>query len=460
MGKIMKTFRRWWIGALALACATALCVGFASCGNDGDSGSETSKNSSTSSPSETVSVAGGYQYKPADQPYGLDLNLYENGTFYFSQFTSKLSYGKYISAAAAGQDSSGRTILYTVTFTENDVFAKEGETPVHNIVRDTDGDVYLTAVFDSMSQASYDFKKQETLLEEVVQTVAVYWSDDYENDFVKVELKSDDSYALDGINGAGQAGSLGTYVSATAESGAVTYTLTDGDDKTKTYTLTVGADIKLSVGNKTYTMTDLDPEAIVEYVFSGKNVWTADVVLTCYSNSECKVQITLAGTMDFTDAKGTWQAPTAGNDYFVFVLGAATVTAEKNDDGSYVLSYTVNAADFQSEQVTLTYTPETVVTTVLTLSVEEESWGFSSTAVLKSDNSFEISTVMGTYGTFTAKGTYVENQDGTYTLTFTEDAGVAANVGTTAAVTKNDGMYSLMYTTSAGAKTLTGTKAA
>ena len=80
-----------------------------------------------------VTVEGGYGYYPPDQGgYGLELNLYEDGTFYYSQFTSAITYGTYTAEEATGTDDAGRTILYTVTFGENNVFG-DG---THNIVQD------------------------------------------------------------------------------------------------------------------------------------------------------------------------------------------------------------------------------------------------------------------------------------------------------------------------------------
>lgn len=350
----MKTLKKMLVYAMALLSVLALSVGLVACGaKPEDSGKDSTDTNTTD-----VTVAGGYAIYFADQGgYGLELNLYENGTFYYSQYTSALHYGKYSSETATGTDSEGRKKLYTVTFTENDIFGTEA----HYIVQDSSGDVLLTSVHDSMSNATRELKKQENFIEEVVQTVATYWSNDYATDFVKLELFSDDSYALDGINGAGQAGSMGTYTK-TEKDGAVTYSLTDGTDKSKVYTLTVGAEIKLTGASKEYSMTDLDPEAKVSYTFSGKNDWQAEVTFVCYDNSTCIVNIAMGDAVNFTDAKGTWSYMEA-DDIFVFTFGSATLTAEasEEDANTYSVEYTIANENFATaNKVTLSYSKPVV----------------------------------------------------------------------------------------------------
>lgn len=350
----MKKLKKMLLCVITLLSVLALSVGLVACGDKPDDGGKDSTGNNTTD----VTVAGGYAIYFADQGgYGLELNLYENGTFYYSQYTSALHYGKYSSETATGTDSDGRKQLYTVTFTENDIFGTE----THYIVQDSAGDVLLTSIHDSMSNATRELKKQENFIEEVVQTVATYWSNDYATDFVKLEFFSDDSYALDGINGAGQAGSMGTYTK-TEKDGAVTYSLTDGTDKSKVYTLAVGAEIKLTGASKEYSMTDLDPEAKISYTFSGKNDWQAEVTLTCYDNTTCIVNIAMGETVNFVDARGTW-AYMQAEDMFVFTFGSAILTAEASteDANTYSVEYTIANENFATaNKATLSYSKPVV----------------------------------------------------------------------------------------------------
>lgn len=359
----MNTFKKFLIGGLTGAMALTMAIGLAACDDNKDPGKkDPDKDNDGDKPQTEFTVTAGYGYFPPDQKgYGLALNLYADGTYYFNQFTQVTTRGRYTATEATGTTADGDAILYTVTFTENDIFHKDGETATHQIVKTDDG-YELTNMFDNMSQVSYSFNWQKDHFEEVVEVVATYWSNNYETDFVKVQLFSNDTYALDGINGVGQAGSMGTYTTASSDTG-VTYTLTDGEDSSKTYTITVGATIALKAGTKDYAMTDLDPDAVLEYVFSGTNAWGASVVLTCYSNAEFTIRIALEGVMDFIDAKGTWSAPSATLDFFGFVLNGAMLTAEKADDGmSYKFEYTIAAAQFNAEKVTLSYALEAVQT--------------------------------------------------------------------------------------------------
>ncbi len=301
-----------------------------------------------------VTVEGGYGYYPPDQGgIGLELNLYEDGTYYYSQFTSVLYSGTYTAEEATGTDEDGNTIHYTVTFDDQVNFGDE----THNIVTDAEGTVYLTNMYDDMSLVTYNFSKQDDFIEEAVQTVAEYWSTGYNEDLVKVSFDSKMNYYLDGINGLGNAGSTGTYtVSDPAEDGTVIYTMTDADDSSKVYTLTVaGETITLTGGDVDYTMTASDPNVVAEMEFTGTQSWGASVVLTCYDDSTANLQITLEGAMDFSDATGTWTYMEDG-DYYVFVFGGTIYTAE-NTDGTYSFEYTILNSYFGGEVVTLSYTP-------------------------------------------------------------------------------------------------------
>ncbi len=345
----MSKMKKLVFGLLTLLAVSALTVGFVAC----DNGEKDDKDENGGNETQVV-VEGGYAYYPPDQGgYGLELNLYDDGTFYYSQFTSKISSGTYTSAAATGTTSDGNTVLFTVTFGEGDSFG-DG---VHQIVQDSEGAVYLTNMYDDMSLGTYSFTKQDDYIEEVVRTVAQFWSNDYEVDFITAAFYSDDTYTLDGINGAGQAGSMGTYTVAEAE-GVTTYTMTDEADSSKTYTITVGADssITLKVGETEYPMTSTNPTATVTATFTGTNSWGASVSLICYSDTTCKVQITLEGVMDFADATGTWSYMST-EDMYIFVLGGTSFSAEKGENGAYSFEYTIAAAQFGGEKVTLSYTP-------------------------------------------------------------------------------------------------------
>lgn len=349
-------FRKFLTIGIAALTVAAFSFGLAACKPDTeDPGKdpETPGGDTPVAPAE-VTVEGGYGYYPPDQGgIGLELNLYEDGTYYYSQFTSVLYSGTYTAEEASGTDEDGNTIHYTVTFDDQVNFGEE----THNIVSDADGTVYLTNMYDDMSLATYNFSKQEDYLEEVVQTVEQFWSTNFAEDFVTATFYSDNSYTLDGINGAGYAGSMGTYTSETAEDGTVTYTMTDGDDSSKVYTITVvGATITLTGTETDYTMTSINPNLVVEVEFTGSNSWGAAVVLTCYDDSSANLQITMEGVMDFADATGTWQYMSDG-DYYVFVFGGTVYTAE-NTDGTYSFSYKINAAQFGGEEVTLSYTLE------------------------------------------------------------------------------------------------------
>lgn len=349
-------FRKFLTIGIAALTVAAFSFGLAACKPDTEDPGKDPENPGGDTPvaPAEVTVEGGYGYYPPDQGgIGLELNLYEDGTYYYSQFTSVLYSGTYTAEEASGTDEDGNTIHYTVTFDDQVNFGEE----THNIVSDADGTVYLTNMYDDMSLTTYNFSKQEDYLEEVVQTVEQFWSTNYAEDFVTATFYSDNSYPLDGINGAGYAGSMGTYTSETAEDGTVTYTMTDGDDSSKVYTITVvGASITLTGTETEYTMTSIDPDLVVEVEFTGSNSWGAAVVLTCYDDSSANLQITMEGVMDFADATGTWQYKSDG-DYYVFVFGGTVYTAE-NTDGTYSFSYKINAAQFGGEEVTLSYTLE------------------------------------------------------------------------------------------------------
>ena len=349
-------FRKFLTIGIAALSVAAFSLGLAACKPETDDPGkdpETPGGDTPVTPAE-VTVEGGYAYYPPDQGgIGLELNLYEDGTFYYNQFTMTIVYGTYSAKEATGTDEEGRTIHYEVTFDKGDDFGDE----THYIVSNSEGSVYLTGMYDSMSLSTYEYTKQEEPFTETIQTVEEFWSVNYEEDFIKATFYSDDSYALDGINGAGQAGSLGTYTSETAEDGTVTYTMTDGDDSSKVYTITVvGSSITLKSGETEYTMTSINPNATVAMTLTGSNSWGASIVLTCYDDSTCDLKISIAG-YEFSDASGSWSYM-ADEDMYVFILNGESISAESDDAGTYTLKYKINAAEFNGEEVTLTYTPE------------------------------------------------------------------------------------------------------
>lgn len=351
-------FRKFLTIGIAALTVAAFSFGLAACKPDTeDPGKdpETPGGDTPVTPAE-VTVEGGYGYYPPDQGgIGLELNLYEDGTYYYSQFTAVLYSGTYTAEEASGTDEDGNTIHYTVTFDDQVNFGEE----THNIVSDADGTVYLTNMYDDMSLLTYNFSKQEDYLEEVVQTVEQFWSTNYAEDFVTATFYSDNSYTLDGINGAGYAGSLGTYTSETAEDGTVTYTMTDGDDSSKVYTITVvGASITLTGTETEYTMTSINPNLVVEVEFTGSNSWGASLTLSCYDDGTANMQIVMeAMNIDISDGLGTWTYMADG-DYYVITFGTTIYTAENDGEGTYSFEYAIANANFGGEKVVVSYKNE------------------------------------------------------------------------------------------------------
>ncbi len=349
-------FRKFLMIGIAALTVAAFSFGLAACKPDTeDPGKdpETPGGDTPVAPAE-VTVEGGYGYYPPDQGgIGLELNLYEDGTYYYSQFTAVLYSGTYTAEEASGTDEDGNTIHYTVTFDDQVNFGEE----THNIVSDADGTVYLTNMYDDMSLTTYNFSKQDDYLEEDVQTVEQFWSTNYAEDFVTATFYSDNSYTLDGINGVGYAGSLGTYTSETAEDGTVTYTMTDGDDSSKVYTITVvGATITLTGTETDYTMTSINPTIVVEFEMTGVNSWGASLTLSCYDDGTANMQIVMeAMNIDISDGLGTWTYMADG-DYYVITFGTTIYTAENDGEGTYFFEYTIANANFGGEKVLVSYT--------------------------------------------------------------------------------------------------------
>ena len=428
---------------LALAAVAALAAGVVAC----DDGEKNSGGTETE-----VTVAGGYAYYPPDQGgYGLELNLYEDGTFYFSQFTQTVTYGEYSAAEATGTDENGNTIFYTVTF-ENDPFVAAGGTATHNVVQTADGAVQLTNMYDSMSKVSYSFSKQDEFIQETAITVAQYWSENFAEDYVRVAFRSDDTYSLEGVNGLDDAGiplagSEGTYTSATAEDGTVTYTMTDGKDSSKVYTLTVGTDeITLSDGEKTYSMVDEDPTMMEFLVLEAKitdnfSDITAVITLLNDEGKTWSLSTNYYGTGDNVLVSGTWEETNDGivltvtedensaleNDSYTLALNAETnkygatigiMVALNGDQGNPSLE------DFVFEQTKIQEpSAETIITFNGTATDPAQSW-LSAKIEVYSDETWTLF-LDYSQGQFTeaAKGTYAMGESYAYVLTVTDDSG-------------------------------------
>ncbi len=325
-------------GAFALAGVLAMSVGLAACNGGEDSGKTSSPDNSVA---ETeVDYKGGYWYSlmvTGGVDYGVGINLYEDGTYYAIS-TQAIFGGTYTATEATGTVTIGDkeyTKYYTITlsddpFTEspNGVYSGYDE---HCVVADGEGNVLLTDIVDGpSSQALYNIPKQDDYIEETVITVATYYSENYGTDFVKVEFYSDDSYALDGINGVGQAGSIGTYTAAEAD-GVTTYTLTDDDGET-TYSLTAGTTITLKVGQTEYTMLTTDPTAPVEepevqITLTASAMGWVNAKLELYDNG------TWTLSMDYTTgynvaAKGTWATDAMYNNVLTVTEDEGNMLAE------------------------------------------------------------------------------------------------------------------------------------
>lgn len=350
-------FRKFLTIGIAALTVAAFSFGLAACtdpSKDPDEPDTPVGPDEPDTPVAEVTVEGGYGVFEAAYQVDLCMNLYEDGTYYYNQYTSAIYYGTYTAEEASGTDEDGNTIHYTVTFDDQVNFGEE----THNIVSDADGTVYLTNMYDDMSLLTYNFSKQEDYLEEVVQTVEQFWSTNYAEDFVTATFYSDNSYTLDGINGAGYAGSLGTYTSETAEDGTVTYTMTDGDDSSKVYTITVvGASITLTGTETEYTMTSINPNLVVEVEFTGSNSWGASLTLSCYDDGTANMQIAIPGTPEFSDGLGTWTYMADG-DYYVITFGTTIYTAENDGEGTYSFEYAIANANFGGEKVVVSYKNE------------------------------------------------------------------------------------------------------
>ena len=252
-------------------------------------------------------VAGSYKFDPGDQNgLGVEYMLHEDGTYYMDEFTSVVSIGTYTFTAADGTDDEGNKLLGTVTFD----FDAEGVS--HNVIeKEVDGVkmTYLCGIYCSLSWATYDLAKLGVDLEETLATIADYYSVGYGEDGIHVSVYTDYSYVLDGIYGATEAGSIGTFTKELTADGVV-YTMTE-EETGKVYTLTLGATATLSDGTNSYPMLDKDPTAEKAVVYT----FTCDVVdgwfgvtINCYDDGSFQLTEGMAdGSQIFVTRTGTYE---------------------------------------------------------------------------------------------------------------------------------------------------------
>ena len=273
---------------------------------------------------EAFSVVGSYKFDPGDQNgLGVEYMLHADGTYYMDEFTSVVSIGTYTVAEGEGVDEDGNTILAVVTFD----FDAEGVS--HNVIeKEVEGVkmVYLCDIYCSLSWATYDLAKLGTDLEETLAVLADYYSENYAEDGIHVSINSDYSYVLDGIYGAAEAGSIGTFTKELTEGGVV-YTMTE-EETGKVFTLTIGETATLANGETTYPMVDKDPTAqkAVTYTF------TADIVdgwfgvsANCYDDGSFELTEGMAdGSQVFVTRTGTYEFATDWSK-FTFTFEDGTV---------------------------------------------------------------------------------------------------------------------------------------
>ena len=320
--------------SLAMLLALAACTG--------NKPAETSPTTVTTAPTEPegISVAGSYKYDPGDQNgMGVEYMLHEDGTYYMDEFTSVVSIGTYTVTEGTGNDDEGNKILAVVTFD----FDAEGVS--HNVIeKEVDGVkmTYLCDIYCSLSLATYDLAKLGTDLEETLATVADYYSENYAEDGIHVSVYTDYSYVLDGIYGAAEAGSIGTFTKELTDTGVI-YTMTE-EETGKTFTLTIGETATLTAGETSYPMTETDPTAQKEaaQIFTGLVDGWFGVTLTCYTDGSFELTEGMAdGSQIFVTAAGTYEFA-ADYSKFTFTFEDGTVlecpTADySNWGGEYTL---------------------------------------------------------------------------------------------------------------------------
>ena len=295
---------------ISILLVMAMLLALAACDGNTTDPTNAPTNEPTNAPTEApagFSIAGSYKYDPGDQNgLGVEYMLHEDGTYYMDEFTSVVSIGTYTFTEATGTDDEGNKLLGTVVFD----FDAEGVS--HNIIeKDVEGVtmVYLCDIYCSLSWATYDLAKLGTDLEETLATIADYYSENYGEDGIHVSMYTDYSYVLDGIYGALEAGSMGTFTKELTENGTV-YTMTE-EETNKTFTLTVGETVTLSDGTNSYNMLDKDPtsEKAVTYTFTGDVIdgWFA-ASINCYDDGTFQLTEGMAdGSQIFVTRTGTYE---------------------------------------------------------------------------------------------------------------------------------------------------------
>ena len=300
---------------ISILLVLAMMLAMAACG--GPSTEPTTGNDPTNAPTDApsntptdapagFSVVGSYKFDPGDQGgLGVEYMLHEDGTYYMDEFTSVVSIGTYTFTEATGTDENGNKLLGTVVFD----FDAEGVS--HNVIeKDVDGVkmTYQCGIYCSLSWATYDLAKLGTDLEETLATLADYYSASYGEDGIHVSVYTDYSYVLDGIYGATEAGSMGTFTKELTENGTV-YTMTE-EETGKVFTLTIGETVTLSDGTNSYSMLDKDPtaEKAVTYTFSGLVDGWFGVSINCYDDGSFELTEGMAdGSQVFVALAGTYE---------------------------------------------------------------------------------------------------------------------------------------------------------
>ena len=304
---------------------------------------------------EAFSVVGSYKFDPGDQNgLGVEYMLHADGTYYMDEFTSVVSIGTYTVAEGEGVDEDGNTILAVVTFD----FDAEGVS--HNVIeKEVEGVkmVYLCDIYCSLSWATYDLAKLGTDLEETLAVLADYYSENYAEDGIHVSINSDYSYVLDGIYGAAEAGSIGTFTKELTEGGVV-YTMTE-EETGKVFTLTIGETATLANGETTYPMVDKDPtaEKQVSYTFSGQLDGWFNVVVNCYDDGSFELTEGMDG-QPFASAKGTWEFAADWSKFtFTFEDGTTVLECPTADYSTWAGEYTLITQGYTSAPtVTISWT--------------------------------------------------------------------------------------------------------
>ena len=295
---------------------------------------------------EAFSVVGSYKFDPGDQNgLGVEYMLHDDGTYYMDEFTNVVSIGTYTVTEGTGNDDEGNKILAVVTFD----FDAEGAS--HNVIeKEVEGVkmVYLCDIYCSLSGATYDLAKLGTDLEETLATLANYYSTNYGEDGIQVSINSDYSYVLDGIYGAAEAGSIGTFTKELTEGGVV-YTMTE-EETGKVFTLTIGETATLTHGETTYTMVDKDPTAqkAITYTFTGMLDGWFNVIVNCYDDGSFELTEGMEG-QSFATAAGTYEFAADWSKFtFTFEDGTTVLECPTADYSTWAGEYTLITQGYTS----------------------------------------------------------------------------------------------------------------